>query len=55
MENQLSQVNLQLDINKNVLKRYDKEITELKDMVDGAFNQVVMMIPELKRLPSESP
>lgn len=48
-------MNLQLDVNKNVLKRYDKEITELKDMVDGAFNQVVMAIPELKKLAPESP
>jgi hypothetical protein len=43
-------VNLKLEINQNVSKRYDKELTELKELIDTALNQVVTVSPELKKV-----
>lgn len=50
LQNQQKQANLKLEINQNVSKRYDKEITELKDMIDAALNQVITALPELKKV-----
>ena len=50
LQNQQKQANLKLEINQNVSKRYDKEITELKEMIDAALNQVITALPELKKV-----
>ncbi len=50
LQNQQKQANLKLEINQNVSKRYDKEITELKEMIGAAFNQVITALPELKKV-----
>jgi len=50
LQNQQKQANLKIEINQNVSKRYDKEITELKEMIDASFNQVLTALPELKKV-----
>lgn len=50
----MEEINLKMDINKNVMKRYDKEITDTKAMLDSAFTKVVEFRSEGKRVLAEN-
>jgi hypothetical protein len=43
-----------MDIKKNVMKGYDKEINELKAMIDSAYSKVVEIRSEGKNVNADS-